>query len=1108
MGRRILAFFLGMIFGIILLVGGLVGAIYVATCVVPVDKMYAESDNYIGDLAKQSLYDIWQELNRLYSEKAGVADENGNYYTLEQFFAQYNINLNTALGIELPSEVLEIPAFEFFSEGGVDRAMKQIKVSSIPAIVNMFGGKNEDGTTNGMFGSNVIEELGKFSMADLFSEEVGIAGVFANVKLSDVLPSAFPAEDSDNKLMWAVGQATIGGVLKGVSGSENIMLQFKADGAFATLGGMELSSVLGDNQYVNAILGSGAVFADLIADDGSIRLDDIINGVSVGELLGCQKNEITDLTDYVAVGTQDSETKINVMQKGEGETAVYVMSANGEKWYQAELKCEETDEEHYHNDNCFKYVWYSTTECNKQHSHSDDMQKDGVNYPRTDGLYAVLAALSITDLTSGNTDALMNEIKIIKIGDILNGVTVSGVMESFVDMTIEELMNGAIDNMYLGQFFSFERRAVNNINDYDIENKVAVYKQNDTEIIAYYVATDLLGNIAMSVNEKDWYLGSPNCDDDHTHSHGCYLFEWYDENGNSAEGIQRKLSSCQIADLKNLNDEVRKLTLNDVFGKGSVPSMLNSIADVKIGELNNAINTIHLGDLLEYTQTLTCEVEDHEHNDSCYVWKDKNGAEVSGMMAKLAGKQVSDMSNLTDTIKTFTLRDVLGNDIPKMLKSLADTEIGDLSDSINGMFLGDFLEYTHEIVCGHENDENHEHVADCYKWTDKNSAEVNGMMAKLACTKVSELGNLQATIKTFTLNDVLGDDVPNMLRDVANTPVGELSTAIEKMYLGSAMGYFRKEINMSEVTSILIIGGSTSPLPHVRRQTVIVDGVTKPVSPAVYYKTEDGEIWYEAVLNCNIKHSEHNADCYKYVWYTDEDCATKVEGVTKAFVNNKLNNVAASMDTLTLKELGISSEGNNILKAIENVPIMDIGSHINNLMMGDVLGYTGVCNNTEEHVHDENCKYTWYEDANKTTVVKGLNAKIANMTIGGMNGGTGLTEIAQSLTIGDLIDSGMMTVGTTENEYKLAIIYCGDNSHSFIESTTLFGSKTWKCNLSDYLSYSVANGASGVSAETYWKKCHGINENAELTEQQLEHKNKWMELELGEFMSTLLNSIK
>lgn len=1133
MGRRILAFFLGFIFAFVVIAGGIAIAVFA----VKVNQYAPGSDKYLGDLANLSIYNVGQSLYKLYGEKT-MQDENGKYFTLEQFCENYNIDLNAALnGMELPQEVLDIPAFELFREGGMDRAMKQIKVSALPAIANLFGGKNEDGTSNGMFTDEMVAELAKFSLYDmLVDENVGIAGVFANVRVADVLPDSFPAENSDNKLMWAVGQTKIGGLLNGMSGSESILLQLKTGGAFETLGSLELTSVLGESEYVSAIMGSKAVFADLIGDDGSIRFDDIINGVSIGQLLGCQKNDTLDVNDYANEVLNDSANGAYVKSKtvGVGESAktLYIMSANNEEWFEAELKCKNAEETHTHTADCFKYVWYSATECvSTEHNHetNGDMIKDNVPYARTDGLYSVLAGLSITDLTSGSSDELIKELKVLKISDVMGEGQVSGIMEAFVDFTIEELMNGAIDDMYLGEFFNLKREAIQNLSGYDLseENVLRVCKERDNSVLAYFVATDADGNIAMSLDKETWYVGKKECDsteEGHVHNENCYSYVWRNKDTDElAEGVQNKLASKQIADMQYLNEEIQNMTLTDVFGKDAVPEMLKSIAEVKIGELSEHIDTIQLGTLLGYDGGLTCEnaAPDHVHDHDCYAWTDKEGQPVTGMMAKLAYKTVGDMGNLNETIKTFTLHDVLGEDIPDMLKSLADVEIGGLNTAINGMYLGDFLEYTCSYDGCDNVEEGHEHsVAACsHVWTDKHGTEVTGMMAKIADKTVSELSDMDSIVNDLTLRDVLGENIPAMLKDVADTKVKDIGTAIDDIYLGSALSYSRKEIDANGYGSIQNIDNV-----KVLRQS---GQATK------YIKTEDGETWYEAIQACKSKEHDatntHTADCYRYVWYTDEACTAEVDGVAKALVNTKVKDVGNKIDTMTLGEMGIG-EGNTILEALQDTPINRIADDINAMEMGVVLGYEKRYTCGQDHEHTTECAYMWiaectdnHEDGSASSHMKadhitidgklyfkasGLNLKIADNTVANMNSAT-LSDIALSLTIGDLIDSGMIVLDE-ENQYKLALIF-SDGQHSFKEIVTLPGigtsEQTFTCDIARYSLYQTAHSGTTITAKAYWYKCHGFASDEQLDDTEIAHRDTWKSYTLKEFVNNLLEHI-
>jgi len=287
---------IGMLLGIIFVFRALAGGIYIAVTVVKPKDIAPETSNFLGDLANMSLWDMAKNLSDLYKNKIGVADENGRYYSLGEFLAEYKIDSKTAFGMDLPEEVLDIPAFEFFnSSDGVNNAMKQIKVSALPAIVNMFGSKGENENADAAFNAATIEELSNYSLYELLKDESkGIAYVFQNVKFADVLKDSFPSEDSDNKLMWAVGQAYVGKLLSGMSGENNILGQLKTGGAFEALGKLPVIQIIGESQYVKAILGD-ILTADLVDENGELK-----EGISTFKLPVDVEGTATGENDYYA----------------------------------------------------------------------------------------------------------------------------------------------------------------------------------------------------------------------------------------------------------------------------------------------------------------------------------------------------------------------------------------------------------------------------------------------------------------------------------------------------------------------------------------------------------------------------------------------------------------------------------------------------------------------------------------------------------------------------------------------------------------------------------------------------------------------------------------
>ena len=1250
MGRRILAFFLGFLLGIIFVFAALAGAIYVAITVVHPSDIYPNSDKLLGDLAGMSLLDIYQSITDLYSQKVGIRDENGQYFTLEQFCQHYHINPNELFGgKEVPQEVLELPIFEMFG-GDNSGAMEQVKVSAILAFVNMFTA-GEDGV--GLFSQDLIEKMSTHSVAEFTDADKGIAYIFGEVLISDVLPSVFPKEKSDdNAIMWALGQSSIGKLLNGMGG--NILLQFKQDGAFEAMGSLKFKELLGDGSAILNAVFKNHTLSDLIDDNGGINPDDMLNSLYLGDLLGLQRNELNvDVGDYLEIYTsQDGKTAVLSAIDGIDKYVIR-LSAVGEveyEYYEARLsctfkehthseKCGEPSEsgdyscaqkEHLHDVNCFASVWYLQTPSTTDSD--DDMIKNGVHYNRATGLYTAIADVTVGELMSGSTDTLIDKLMDVQIGDVLAGQEVPEAFDGFKNMTIRQLITEGIDNIYFGTVFGFVRKEYTSIDDFT------------------YLGDDLMTNNNGEVIRKDgdkWYLAEPHCvDESHEHVASCYKFVWFRnaDYTTRCEGVKGALANTTIGELNDLNATILDLTLIDLFGEESLPSILQGLGHTRIGDLAKEIDKMCLGDFLGYVRKpltavegniqeltndngdtvyylikngdtialskdqtawyegkLICVTEGHAHKAKCYafVWyvSDNYAKTVEGMMGKLASETISDLGNISDTIMTFTLSDVMGDKLPSMFNSIKDKQIGELDGAINQMYLGDFLSYHRdqleddgyvdsgiEGVLKHASSDeyirkdddgnwyaakygckigdDHSHDATCYVfvWYSCNPTEghvhndtciATGMMGKLANEKISNLGKLNETIKSFTLRDVMGDDVPDMLKSIQDTSIGNLNNALNSMYLGEILGYNR--ITPDDIDNY------NDTIDGIRQREL--DGIT------LYVKMDKDDIWYNAKLDCYVEahteQSHHDESCYKYIWYTvsegkDGSTYTEETGVLAKFANltvggMKSDTIQDVINNTTLGELLPDISSNKMLAELADVKIIHLSSEINSVYVGTAMGYfreettvnvdglpsvvdnvrydgnTGSyyifdthknkwydgklnclkqineghtkhedgCFNTEKgdydcgyHVHDASCYgYIWYNCQHKSDethedscAVHGLNGKMSSLTLEDLSGNK-LGTVLQNLTVGDIIDSGMMSEPSENNLYVYAIIFC---SHEY-------------CDLTHYF-------LSQKSTKDYWLNAHGYTNNTDEAVYKA-HRDEWRDKPLSEFMNTMLDTI-
>ena len=365
--------------------------------------------------------------------------------------------------------------------------------------------------------------------------------------------------------------------------------------------------------------------------------------------------------------------------------------------------------------------------------------------------------------------------------------------------------------------------------------------------------------------------------------------------------------------------------------------------------------------------------------------------------------------------------------------------------------------YLAKSVC----EQQHPHTRDCYIYIWMNgNAQADGVMAKFADKKVNSLGDMSDMLQQLTLAEVLGEEnLTGIFRQLANVPIGQISAEIDNIYIGTVLEYTRKQV--------ADISGYTA-----------VDDVADVLQNNGEFVRKDGDVWYEAKLDCTESHV-HNSDCYGFVWYTDETCVQAVSGLEAMLSNATINTIGdrLKLENFTLAKLGIGSD-NNILAYLQDVPLSEIDTQLNTMKLGVALGYT---------LNNEN---VWVDGEGNP--VKGINAKIAEMSIQDFGSGNGITEITNTLTIGDLMDSGMIVLDE-DKKYKLNIIFCNDNEQSFTENGLV--PYTYHCNIGDFITYQN-NGHKNASAQEFYDKFTHKSECAA----------QWQNMRLTEFIDSLLNA--
>lgn len=1125
--NKAIAFILGLILGGVFLLGAIGMATYAGLVMVHPADVVPSSKDYVGDLADMSIYDIWKTLYALYNEKVGEAGADGKYYTIGEFCKTYNIDTEKAFGVKLEGDVADIPMLEFLSteanadgENGFQRTLKQIKLSAVPAVINMFGGTDEDGNPKEIVASSAIEKLAEHSLYDLIAnEEVGLAGCFAEVEFAEVMPSAFPTdENTDNKLMYALGKTKIGKMLNALSDDSNLFAQMKEGGAMEQLGSLTFTDILGsESELITSFLG-GKSISSLISDEGNLVPDGLLDEIKLGTVLSLKYDEeegvwkdadgkaaegfFASIADLSVNDVRDTRTlsaidlgglfgfvknpanadnwdveAVKLFAENDAENAVAYYKQVGDqyalcaaldyneetgagKWYEAEVKCDGSDNGN-HTATCIDYVWYGAA-CEQDHDHTSAGEKlIGETYHgKPSGIFAALVGIKVGDLTSGNSDKIMDSVKNIKIADILGETEgLNDIVAAIADLTVNDLMTDGINTVRFGTIFALKRLEwtgeVGTLEEL-YENGTAAEGEKPL-----YKATvrDGDGNeiIVLSDDGKTYYYGKLTCADEacaHLKK-SCYDYAWYvkcsetdhtaceneveidGEKYVPATGALAKLADLTIDSLSDLNSVISDLTLADVLGD-NIPDMFDSIKDVTIGNIGTEIDKLYVGDLLGYER------------------------------AKFVGENL----NAIEDGLLYSATTIDGETI--YVKADGENK------------------YVAELTCTDET-EGHHHTAACYDYvwykscadncaeththyasnanisfkTENTYSKTDGVESVLAGKTISDLSNVNDILQNeITLGSVLGDNIPAMLAPLADVTVANLSTAIDGLHLGGVLGYVRQDVQKTADNTTEIDGG-------------------KVLQTANGFAKKDGKKYYEAELTCAESH-DHTADCYEFVWYAECDkgdhtgsathtvngyeCQERtIDGKTGYFVR-----AGGIVGKLAAKTVGGLSDVNDIitsstlydvlgddvpsmLDSIKYEPIGSLQNALDKLYLGDALGYVkakvdendypatkfenvktngndvaiksgdnwfeGKLDCDESHEHTSDCYgYVWYVKCGETdhtnceneveivlasgetaraTVATGVTGKLAGEKISEL--GTSLNDKITSFTLTDVL---------------------------------------------------------------------------------------------------------
>lgn len=250
-----------------------------------------------------------------------------------------------------------------------------------------------------------------------------------------------------------------------------------------------------------------------------------------------------------------------------------------------------------------------------------------------------------------------------------------------------------------------------------------------------------------------------------------------------------------------------KITIGELVDKEDgfgveLPDYLHNTAEKRaktINELSDVVDNLYLAEFLGYTisgETVT-----------------KDGETITGIVAKLAKKKISELDDIENIINTSTIADVLDysydastgkyyyktatgrEEVKGIMKALAGTQVGDLTEKVDNLYLLDALDYT-----------KYTKTDGTIGYKDSEGNEVTGALTilDLENTKFSEIGTkFQEAIEDKTLFELAK-------AGVIDATEADLSVEIPEAWSATYKNTKLGNLKINQAIEVLIAGLNTS----------------------------------------------------------------------------------------------------------------------------------------------------------------------------------------------------------------------------------------------------------------------------------------------------------
>ena len=767
--RRMLAFFLGMIFSFVLVVGGIVGGGYWAFKNLSLKDVGVEEDT-LGELSSLTFEEWASFMVEIKKDPQGL--------TVKEL-EKKGLSVDSILKLLKvdPEKVDEkdLNSFRDLAIGALFSGDGMYEVNM--GVIFMFLPKDAETGKYPIFSEGARNRLRQYTLGDLLakdSQNAGFSSVLRSMKIGSVLSSVYEetidggdyvytAEDMGLNLLANLEM----GVLTDMSEGTQMDLGYEVkEGYLSSLAGKEIAEIIASfgaktedafkEKYEGLSLVSGVLLGDLFIFDEeldayALTIDPLFNLLSVGKLMGvtlCTKTESCPVHEDVAdcdgelyegdtVSTKPALEKVlltnlaslNVVDMLGGLDIAVLLEGMYFGLAMGNSQCNNTE----------KCPVHGTEDCGENAGKWYD--GDGHELGK---LFGDISSYTMVDALEGHFDieGILNDCNIgqvfnyYKVGDVwydntdqpIGKETVSEkIMYELYDKKISDFSSLEVSDLMkgitLGEFLNLTYDSVNDVWLNSSNEEVSVLYGS----IAGLTVTELMNNSnALTDAIGDLYIGD-------FMEYEKTADGWLYSDGKEVTGLDKAIADIKLSDMLSGNvsieDSLNGVTIGELLGykkegsnwldKNGVPLLKESLEDKIFYQL--------------YDKTV------QDFTDGNITMTDLMDGIYLGEFLGLENKGGTWYEKDTETKASVLYQTIAGLTINELMDNS-----NALTDAIGELYFGDFMEY--------------EKTAD--GWLDADGNEVTGLDKTLADIKISDMLNgtvdVQDSVNGVQIGELLG----------------------------------------------------------------------------------------------------------------------------------------------------------------------------------------------------------------------------------------------------------------------------------------------------------------------------------------------------------------